>query len=550
MPFHPDTIHPDTTHPDTTEDAMTPTSIMQNHSSLSQSEPLSVAALRLSLRRALQPRLQQLCSDFFDEVDDFLFASGRQGQFAEDCIYLQAMRELRAKQGLFEETLVRAWSRSLKSGDWGVSSAKDERRQLTRSNAVFEKAEIDLALQAMQRKANKFYLPFIRQIDSMNEKYRSSPNRQVIASHALIESTMGAFAQAQNVFALDLDIRLIFIKLFEQKILMKMEELFLDIINTLKNVNDESSVVAPRAAAAVIRPRFANSARLSTAGVASAVVMSGKSAQESDTVEHAVERWVRQTCSRERLPFFVEKMIRTKWRGIMFLIGMNRGTTSAEWSEAEQSISLLITATVIDGSGQYSPGVAELESMIAQIRQGFGLIQIDKAEQDQFFQELGTQLELDSDGGQSPGSKSDSIEPPAGNSSIESTICPSGEKLLDDEDLNEIAKLMGTAQNDADNTMIERRLTDYFSEIEQLHEGSPVELLLNGSYRAFAVSKNKSGSELYEISSNDNDIKITKSKLGLAISLQNGELRFPQSPSPAQEDQKTILEASPFPLQT
>ena len=422
MALHLDTTHPDTTHPDTAEDAMTPTSIMQNHSSLSQSEPLSVAALRLSLRRALQPRLQQLCSDFFDEVDDFLFASGRQGQFAEDCIYLQAMRELRAKQRLFEETLFRAWSRSLKSGDWGVSSAKDERRQLTRSDAVFEKAEIDLALQAMQRKANKFYLPFIRQIDSMNEKYRSSPNRQVIASHALIESTIGAFAQAQNVFALDLDIRLIFIKLFEQKILMKMEELFLDIINTLKNVNDESSVVAPRAAAAVIRP--------------------------------------------------------------------------------------------------------------------------------QIFQELGTQLELDSDAGQSPGSKSDSIEPPAGNSSIESTICPSGEKLLDDEDLSEIAKLMGTAQNEADNTMIERRLTDYFPEIEQLREGSPVELLLNGSYRSFAVSKNKSGSELYEISSNDDDIKITKSKLGLAISLQNGELRFPQSRSPAQEDQETILEAAPSPIQT
>lgn len=417
MPCHPNTTHPDTT------DAMTPTSIMENHSLLSQSVPLPVAAVRLSLRRSLQPQLQQLCTDFFDEVDDFLFAGGRQGQFAYDCIYLKAMRELRAKQRLFEEALLRDWSQSLKSGGSGVSPAGGgERRQLSRIDDVFEKVEIDLALQAMQRKANKFYLPFIRQIDSMNEKYRSSPVQQVIASHALIESTMGAFAQAQNVFALDLDIRLIFIKLFEQKILMKMEKLFLDIINTLKNVNDESLVAAPRAAATVIRPRI--------------------------------------------------------------------------------------------------------------------------------FQELGAQLELDSDAGQSPASKSGFIEPPAGNSPVESTICPSGEKLLDNDDLNEIAKLMGTAQNEADNTMIERRLTDYFPEIEQLREGSPVELLLNGSYRSFAVSKNKSGSELYEISSKDDDIKITKSKLGLAISLQNGELRFPQSPSPAREDQETILETSPFPIRT
>ena len=124
------------------------------------------------------------------------------------------MRELRAKQRLFEETLQRAWFRSLQSGDSRTSSAGDGRR-LTRSDAVFEKVEIDLALQAMQRKANIFYLPFIRQIDAINEKYRSSPDQQVIAGHALIESTLDAFSQAQTVFALDLDIRLIFIKLFE-----------------------------------------------------------------------------------------------------------------------------------------------------------------------------------------------------------------------------------------------------------------------------------------------------------------------------------------------
>jgi len=382
---------------------MTPTSIMENLSSLPQSEPLSVAALRLSLRRSLQPQLQQLCTDFFDEVDDFLFASGPQGQFAGDCVYLKAMRELRAKQRLFEETLQRVWFRSLQSGDSRTSSAGDGRR-LTRSDAVFEKVEIDLALQAMQRKATKFYLPFIRQIDEMNEKTRSSPDQQVIAGHTLIESTLDAFSQAQTVFALDLDIRLIFIKLFEQKILMKMENLFLDIISTLKNVNDECSQVAA-----------------------------------------------------------------TRY-----------------------------------GSGPYSPAAVEPKS----------------------------------------------IYTPTRDSAIESTICPSGAKLLDDDDLNEIAKLMGTARNQADNTLIERRLTDYFPEIERLREGSPVELLLNGSYRSFAVSKNKPGSELYEISSNDDDIKITKSKLGLAISLQNGELRFPQGRSPAQEDQETILEAAPSPLQT
>jgi len=130
------------------------------------------------------------------------------------------------------------------------------------------------------------------------------------------------------------------------------------------------------------------------------------------------------------------------------------------------------------------------------------------------------------------------------NASIESTVCPSGEQLLDSDDLNEIAKLMGAARAEANHTMIEARLTDYFPEIERLDEGAPIEFLLNGSYRQFAVSKNNSAPELFEISSNEADVKITKSKLGLAISLQNGELRFPGTGSSSKGLQETILDAS------
>lgn len=72
-------------------------------------------------------------------------------------------------------------------------------------------------------------------------------------------------------------------------------------------MNAESSVVASRTTAAVIRPRFAKSDRHGTAIVASVVGMSGKFAQESDTVEHAVDSWIGKTYGQERLPFFVGK---------------------------------------------------------------------------------------------------------------------------------------------------------------------------------------------------------------------------------------------------
>ena len=324
---------------------MTPGSINKNDSSTSAVEPMPVEKLRRSLRRRLHTQLQQLCTDFFDEVDDFLFASGRQGQFADDCVYLKSMRELRSRQKLFEETLLLSISRILKTGESMASSAGKATGRLGSSGAVFEEVEIDLALQAMQRKANKFYLPFISQIDSINEKLRHSPKAQIIASDVLLESTLAAFSEAQGVFTLGLDIRLVFIKLFEQKFLMKMEKLFLDIIDSLENVSDELFVVNPDSAAASSRPQLPSADQIRAPVVKVDWGISARSAQESATVELAVDNWIRKTCSQRKLPFFVEKMIRTKWRAIMFLIGLNRGITSTEWSEAKQSISLLITAT-------------------------------------------------------------------------------------------------------------------------------------------------------------------------------------------------------------
>jgi hypothetical protein len=59
-----------------------------------------------ALKQRLRKQMNQLSSSFFDEVDDFVFEAGNKGQFTSGGDYLSAMREIRAKQVLFEETFL------------------------------------------------------------------------------------------------------------------------------------------------------------------------------------------------------------------------------------------------------------------------------------------------------------------------------------------------------------------------------------------------------------------------------------------------------------
>jgi hypothetical protein len=272
----------------TLQAAMSPISIIKHRTSLSVTKSRPEARLRSCLGQSVHEHQQQLCTDFFDELDDFLFASGHQGQFGDKGVYLKSMREFRAKQRLFEETLQQLVSRNLKSENHPLASDSGTARRLGSSVEVFEKVEVDIALQAMQRKANKYYQPLIKQINSINENFCIAPEQQAVAGHALIASTMGAFAEAQNVFLLELDVRLVFIKLFEQKVLMKMDKLFLDIINILKTVGAEVFVAEPYAPSAAFKPQFSVNHHQS-ADVLADAEGSANCSQNSETVELAVD---------------------------------------------------------------------------------------------------------------------------------------------------------------------------------------------------------------------------------------------------------------------
>ncbi len=140
-------------------------------------EGSSLEKIRWSIQQSLRKQLPQLSSDFFDAVDDFFFLNGQQGQFADNG---KSMRELRAKQALFEEIfldqLIQATETShrncaLKIGEMEPSSIQ---KQLD----VHEGAEIDSAIQAMSRRAMKSYRLFIQQIKLLNTKLGDSLGRK------------------------------------------------------------------------------------------------------------------------------------------------------------------------------------------------------------------------------------------------------------------------------------------------------------------------------------------------------------------------------------
>ncbi len=65
-----------------------------------------IEKIRWSVRQCLRKQMQTLSADLFEAVDGCLFSGGQQGQIGESGNYLMAMRELRTRQGEFEQSLL------------------------------------------------------------------------------------------------------------------------------------------------------------------------------------------------------------------------------------------------------------------------------------------------------------------------------------------------------------------------------------------------------------------------------------------------------------
>lgn len=485
-----------------------------------------LSKIRCSLHQRLRKQIDQLSAGFFDEADDFLFARGSVNQLAGDGDCLKSMRELRTRQGLFEEALLAGISQRYQ-GPADSENAMMNAYSIHRSgnaDEVYEKVEVDLALQAMRRKAAKIYAPLAKQITDLNESIRLRTGQAAVVNDSLVEATIGTLAEAQYVFSLSLEIRLIFIKLFEKHFLLQIDKILLDTISILKNSSDKAFVEKLYTSASALSFQSPSLAAEIPSSLDAKIASVQPADRRAEIVGAEVNSLIDETLKNEELPEFTRRMIMDHWRDVMILVGVNRGIGSAEWSKASQT--LLLLSQTLSGTGKVTE--LKIESLQNQLRQGFNLVRVSNEYRKQFLAELDDCISLQNESINAI----DSVFPcKAENTQIgvilESTVSPAGEELLNKDDLNEIVAFLESEGGGLNNTVIERRLTEFMPAIEAMAEGSAIECLVKGAYVFCQVSRNASNKDLFDISSADARVLLTRSKLGFAISLQSKELRFP-----------------------
>ena len=321
-------------------------------------------------------------------------------------------------------------------------------------------------------------------------------------------------------------------KLFEQHVLLKLEKVFLDTINIVTNHRDEQFVDKLYTASSRFRTSIGARNKASAEQLKRRTMIASRGAQKAQLVEAAADEFIAELFESFQLPRFVEHMLRTKWRGILFVIGVNRGCASSEWEEAKhtaEQLSLWICERTQLSQDEFS-------NLTQRIRQGMGLIQASSDEQDKFFHSLQEFF--------NPQPMSSTASPeadhPAGladdktqlldeASSKEASISPAGESILDEQDLDELAKLLGAARSDDAAEVPQQDLKNLIEEVDSLGDHSDIKFLIDGRMRDCSLTRNKANPELYTVCTHDTSFQVNRSKIGLAVALRDGAMRLPES---------------------
>ena len=531
------------------------TSEFKKVSSAGNSDHIALEKVRWAIRQRIRKQLTQLSAELFDTADDFLFSGAQNGQLGENCNSLSAMRELRAKQKIFEELLFDATLGEIKAAYREQSALADELDEALESSSPtgFENIEIDIALQRMEAKALKIYQPFINQLKSLQPSTQESPACDIFNAEGLLKALLGAFGKANVVFSVPLEVRIVFSKLFEQHVLLKLEKVFLDTINIVANHRDEQFVDKLDTTSSRFRTSIGSKNKASAEQLKRSTLIAGRGAQKAQLVEAAADEFIAELFSAFELPEFVEQLVRTKWRGVLFVIGVNRGCASSEWEEAKHTAEQL--SLWICEKTQLSQ--EEFGVLTVRLQQGLGLIQATADEQDKFLLALqeafnsrsaADQLQIDAlaeQPGDSALGKTRLLDDAAHDAAHnEASISPAGESILDERDLDELAKLLGGASSESEAVMPQPDLNNLINEVDSLAERSDIKFLIDGRMRDCTLTRNKMNPELYTVRTNDTSFPVNRSKIGLAVALRDGALQLPNLEATCLIGGQTVLNPS------
>jgi len=494
-----------------------------------------VTKVRWSIRQRLRFQMQHLSAEFFDQVDDYLFAGTQQGHLGNDTGFLRCMREIRTKQGLFEETFLRTVMSTIEEAEVAEGTGKTNLAgQSSQREVIYESLEIDLALQAMARKAERHYLKQLKQIVSIDQNLQEKGQGAVIPHDILIRATLEAFTVAQNLLSMNLEVRLVFIKLFEKHFLLQMEKLFAEIISILKNIDNDAFVEKLVSSSSAIEKRNTEIQRASKS-LTELVLGKPENAGKSQEIDSQVDAFICQLIQDKSLPAVLEKLIDETWRAVMSMVGFNRGCDSIEWNETKHTITLLVTA--VDDGLQLS--ASERAVLTEQLQHGFKLTHVNKELQQHYFTELEKLFEANANS-HNPVKRNITATQPA-----EASVSPAGEEILDREDLDEIAMMLcgESGEDELDSDSVQKQFEDYLMEIDMLQDDARVDFQISGEFKPCTLRKNSTNTDLFSICNKAAKVAVPRSRLGLAISLKSGELRIPDQRAMSVVAQNTLLEA-------
>jgi|GEM_PF-5643762 len=565
-----------------------------------------IRKLRSSFRRRFLKQLAILLSDFFDEVDDYFFLDCRSGELCGEKAALDARRELLRKQKQFESTFLDSVQGVLKTGEECMATGSVELDSGVPLNAIgdaqsqISDVEIDLALHAAQRRASKYYAEVLNRI-SAQQKLKSC---ELIVPASILRSVDIGFEAAQRLVVLPLELRLLFIKLFERHVMLRLDQVFQDLLVILKNLENKSFVEKFHAASSAFHIGKGEGSRgggirgegIRAEGdqggenrVVSKLGFGGESERESgrggrredwrgdrrgnrrgDRRERGEEREEEsrevspakpqaenelslQTTKCEatknseveqkislvvdalhseinecsKLPDFFREFIDYEWEHAMCRIARQWGIDSSEWQEYRHCIHLITSAA----AQELALDDFDLQRCRKYLQQLFIAIDLPLSKQDAFLVQFG---EYFGESDACRGTRGQSAK--QSDSQNETTISASGAEFLDREDLDEIARLLSDGKKQGD-----KELNEFLAEVDAIADQLSVDFLVAGNYLRCILSRKQECDDQFHVYSHGAKISVTRSRLGIALALQSGELRMVVQTVEVDEDERTVF---------
>jgi len=505
--------------------------------------------IRWCLQQRLCEQLRHLSIDLVEETSDaFLNLPASERTFGS-LHALNLMREIRTKGCIFTDLFVELFDRNIQPalGLELQNATSLDIPEFMDPDSDFEKLELELASQAMQRKAYKQYSALIKQLETCNKSKKTDESVFVDNKDPLIRSIINAFNAARGIFKLPIEAKLIFCKTFEKHLLLNMDKLYQDTINILENGENDKFLEKLLSSTTSIQQRQQKKpgAGKPSGKSPNTKVHSTSVIENLNSVGIAVNEILNDTYRNGFLSSVIADIMMVEWRKVLFLVGASKGMDAEIWNQSTQLAIRL--AEILPGDQSktsYDFNAEEVGELKQQLCSGFSLVHTAEKKRLEFFTEFDRILRRDvAQAPITPDNEAEKTDIVTAHSQPEQVTSPgalseAGKKILENDDLNDIAALFSEDSDEAVDSRMDNdeALRYYLQIVDKLADGSSAKIFTDDGSRDCRIQKSSTVDGSYQIAQLNGKVILTRSRIGLAVSLREGEVRLSDYSRPQPED--------------